>query len=258
MIEKRPFGAGLRDVGVLGLGTVKFGRNTKVRYGGFDLPTDDEISRILDICIDHGITLLDTAPAYGMAEERLGKIMGARRDKFFVVSKTGEVFDGQDSKYIFTAEHTRKSVEQSLRNLKTDRIDCLLVHCSRDDYAVLTQTPVVETLRRLQEEGKIASIGASTYTVAGGRAAVDMCDAVMVAYNQSYRDEAEVIAQAHSKNRAVLVKKGIATIDGRVPEPAENAENIRFVLDTPGVTSLVFGSLKPANILSNINTLSKG
>src|SRR4051812_1449779 len=97
-----------RNVSPLGLGTVKFGRNQGVKYPGgegFSLPLDREIEEILDLALEGGINLIDTAPAYGVAEERLGKLMGARREKFFLTTKTGEEFDGQKSEYIFTAAH---------------------------------------------------------------------------------------------------------------------------------------------------------
>lgn len=254
LLAKRPFGATGSDVSILGLGTVKFGRNKGVKYPdgeGFPLPTDADISSLLDLAVDLGINLLDTAPAYGTSEERLGAIMGARRDRFFLVSKTGEEFDAQTgaSQYIFTAAHTRRSVERSLQRLRTDYLDCVLVHSSRDDLDVLKNSDVVETLQQLKAEGKIRSIGASTYTVAGGTWAVDHCDTVMVAHNRDYTAEADVIAHAAARGKAVLVKKGLAS--GHIADAAALRENIRFVLQTPGVTSMVFGSLNPANIRQN-------
>jgi aryl-alcohol dehydrogenase-like predicted oxidoreductase len=255
-MEQRPFARTGRSVSVLGLGTVKFGRNQKIKYpggDGFALPTDREIEALLDLCLENGMTLLDTAPAYGTSEERLGKLLGARRGKFFVVTKTGEEFENNESQYIFTAAHTVASVERSLKRLKAERLDCVLVHSNRDDVRVINETPVLETLARLKQEGKIASFGVSTYTVAGGKLAADLCDAVMVSYNRNYLDEKPVIDYAREKGRAVLVKKGLAS--GHIGEIGDVGDNIRFVANTPGVTALTFGSLSPRNILSNINAL---
>lgn len=254
LLAKRPFGLTGCDVSLLGLGTVKFGRNKGVKYpggDGFALPSDADISSLLDLSIDLGINLLDTAPAYGTAEERLGALMGARREKFFLASKTGEEFDAQTgaSRYVFTASHTRMSVERSLQRLRTDYLDCVLVHSSRDDLAVLQDSDVLDTLQALKAEGKIRSFGASTYTIEGGKMAVDRCDAVMVAHNRDYTAEADVIAYAAQHGKAVLVKKGLAS--GHIADDAALRENIRFVLQTPGVTSMVFGSLNPANIRKN-------
>ena len=250
-IEKRPFGLNGPAVSVLGLGTVKFGRNTAVKYPhGFTLPDDRIINSLLDLCIENGINLLDTAPAYGTSEERLGKLLGTRRGQFFLVTKTGEEFDGINSEYSFTREHTEMSVSRSLHRLNTTHLDCVLVHSSRDDLNVIQNTPVLETLQRLKDKGDIGAFGVSTYTVEGGKKAVDLCDCVMVSYNQDYRDEESVLNYAQSKNKAVLIKKAMSS--GHAANPAEN---LKFVANTPGVTSIVFGSLNPDNIRNNIAAL---
>ncbi|MDP2204724.1 MAG: aldo/keto reductase [Alphaproteobacteria bacterium] len=263
MLPKRPFGKTGKDVSVLGLGTVKFGRNRGVKYpggDGFDLPSDAAASDLLDLALDLGINLLDTAPAYGQAEERLGTLLGARRDKFFLVSKTGEEFDADTaaSEYIFTAEHARMSVERSLKRLHTDYLDCVLVHANRDDVNIIMETPVLETLARMKDAGKILSFGVSTYSVEGGCLAARLTDCVMLAYNVGYLDEVAVLPDAQKYGAAVLVKKGLASghLGGYAQDAAGAAdllgENIRFVLGTPGVTSMVFGSLSPANIRANV------
>ena len=248
---------GWKDVSKLGLGTVKFGRNTGVKYpggDGFTLPTDAEIESLLDCAINCGITLLDTAPAYGSAEERLGKLLGARRDKFFLVTKTGEEFDGATSEYIFTREHTQMSIERSLKRLKTDYIDCVLVHSNRDDVKVINETPVLDVLAEFKSRGLIGSFGVSTYTIEGGLAALEKSDCAMVAYNKGYLDERAVIDAAARMGKPVLVKKGLAS--GHIGTLGSLAENIRFVTETPGVASLVFGSLSAANIRANAAALA--
>lgn len=234
----------------LGLGTVKFGRNTGVKYpggDGFALPDDAQINSLLDLCLDLGITLLDTAPAYGSSEERLGTLLGARRDKFFIMTKTGEEFDGATSRYGFGAAHTRASIERSLTRLKTDYLDAVLVHSNRSDVDVITQTDVLPTLLHLRAQGKIGLIGVSTYTVAGGLAAIAHSDAVMVAHNSAYTDEAPVIAAAHAAGKAVFVKKALASGHSR-----DAAADLRFVMNTAGVTAALIGSLTPANIRANV------
>jgi aryl-alcohol dehydrogenase-like predicted oxidoreductase len=88
-LPRRPLGATGLMVSLLGLGTVKFGRNQKMRYPAFALPDDATIESLLDDALDSGINVLDTAPAYGTAEERIGKLLGARRDQFVIITKTG-------------------------------------------------------------------------------------------------------------------------------------------------------------------------
>ncbi len=250
-LPRRLFAATNTNISILGLGTVKFGRNQGVKYPGGEnapLPSDREISSMLDLCIEEGINLIDTAPAYGTSEERLGTLIGSRRRNFFIISKTGENFCNGKSEYIFSAAHTRKSVERSLKRLKTEYLDCVLVHSSKNDLDVINNTPILETLAQLKEQGKILSFGVSTYSIEGGQRAVDLTDAVMVSYNKNYLAEKAVINYARQQGKAVLVKKGLAS--GHMTYGIE--ENIRFILETPGVTSLIFGSTSSANILSNI------
>ena len=238
----------------LGLGTAKFGRNTGVKYpggDGFILPDDKTINDILDLCLDLGITLLDTAPAYGVAEERLGALLGARRDKFFLMTKTGEEYEDGQSRYEFSASHTRLSIERSLKRLRTDYLDAVLVHSNRSDLDVVTKAEVINTLNDLKREGKVGLIGVSTYTVDGGMAALAATDAVMVAHNRGYQDEASVIARAAELGKAVFVKKALSS--GHSADPAAD---LRFVAATRGVTSAIIGSITPANIRANTAALS--
>ena len=126
----------------------------------------------------------------------------------------------------------------------------MLVHASKNDLEVINQSPVLETLAQLKQQERILSFGVSTNTVEGGKRAVDLTDAVMVSYNKTYPTEKAVIDYAHEHGKAVLVKKGLAS--GHVNTLGGLEKNIRFILETPGVTSLVFGSLSAANILNNI------
>jgi aryl-alcohol dehydrogenase-like predicted oxidoreductase len=109
------------EVSALGLGTVKFGRNTGVKYPTtFDLPSDDSIRKLLAQARELGINMIDTAPAYGSSEERLGQLLTNRPD-WILVTKVGEEFNGTNSTFDFSAQHTRFSIERSLKRLHTER-----------------------------------------------------------------------------------------------------------------------------------------
>jgi hypothetical protein len=77
---------------------------------------------------------------------------------------------------------------------------------------------------------------------------------VMVSYSRSNTSERPVIDHARAKGRAVFVKKGLAS--GHIGNPGEAAEHIRFITGTPGVTSLIFGSIAPENIRANARALT--
>lgn len=252
-LPQRPLGSTGLNVSVLGLGTVKFGRNQKIKYPTFELPTDEAVCQLLDDACGYGINLLDTAPAYGIAEERLGNLLGTRRNEFVIVTKTGEEFANGASTYDFSAAHTRLSVERSLKRLKTNRIDCVLVHCPRNDLEVLSNSPVLVELQKLKDRGDIRSFGASTYTVEGGMFALEVSDVVMVSYSAGYTGEEDVIRRAAELGKGVLIKKGLGS--GNLANGTEQRsleENLRPIFALEGVSSLIVGTINPRHLQENV------
>src|SRR5437016_5443839 len=95
MLPRQMLGKTGTEVSIIGLGTVKFGRNQGVKYPkAFDLPTDDDIAKLLEQAKNLGVNLLDTAPAYGTSEVRLGHWLKhfGKRSEWVIVSKFGESF----------------------------------------------------------------------------------------------------------------------------------------------------------------------
>jgi aryl-alcohol dehydrogenase-like predicted oxidoreductase len=240
------------EVSLLGLGTVKWGRNQQVKYPAFTLPDDPTLQHLLDVAETQGINLLDTAPAYGISETRVGEILQQRGSHpFLIMSKTGEEFQDGASHYDFSEAHTRHSVERSLRRLHVERLDLVMVHCSADDVTVLNETPALETLRSLQQEGKIRALGVSTMTVAGGLRAVELVDAVMVPYSVGYREHLPVLQKAAALGVSVLVKRALYSgpaLDKKLPL----ADHFAAVVQAPGVASIMAGTINPQHLAENV------
>jgi len=234
-------------VSPLGLGTVKFGRNTGVRYpSGFDLPSDRDIEELLDLSREAGINLLDTAPAYGTAEARLGKLLRVRED-WVISTKVGERYEAGTSTFDFSAAATHASIEQSLRRLHTDYLDIVFVHSDGNDLKIIDETDVLETLEAHKAAGRIRAIGVSTKTVDGGLRALEVADAVMVAWHPDDQSQAPVLGRAAERKKGVLVKKALAS--GHAADPAAS---LRFVLGHATVTAAVIGSINPRHVEANI------
>ncbi|MDG2048880.1 MAG: aldo/keto reductase [Myxococcota bacterium] len=246
MDRLRPLGrTGLR-VSPLGLGTTKFGRNEEVKYPReFDLPTDSEILALLECARLWGINLIDTAPAYGTSEERIGRLLVERED-WVIATKVGETFDGGRSRFDFSPEAIRRSVEESLRRLRTDWLDLVLLHSNGDDLSILDRSDALETLESLRESGKIRAIGASTKTVAGGLRATELCDVVMLSLSRADLSQRPVVEAAHRARVGVLVKKPLAS--GHDPDPALA---LAEVAASPGLTSIVVGTLSAEHLEQN-------
>jgi aryl-alcohol dehydrogenase-like predicted oxidoreductase len=252
---KRQLGQTGLDVSCLGLGTVKIGRNQEVKYpSSFPLPGDKEVSDLLATAKDFGINLIDTAPAYGSSEQRLGRLL-TQRDDWIICTKVGEEFTGGKSFFDFTAQHVNYSVERSLRNIQTDYLDIVLIHSDGRDEQIIQSTDCLEALTRLKEKGLVRAIGMSTKTALGGLMAVDKTDIVMVTYNPSNTDDAEAIAKAFSENKGVLVKKALNSgHDCNKPNQDGDAvvNNLNLVFSTQGVDSVIVGTINPEHLRQNI------
>jgi len=254
-LPKRSLGKTGIDVSCLGLGTVKLGRNQEVKYpAGFALPEDREVLALLDQAKSLGINLLDTAPAYGSSEQRLGRLLSNRTD-WVICSKVGEEFNNGKSFYNFSAEHVQFSVERSLRNINTDYLDCILIHSDGRDQQIIENSDCIETLLRLKEKGMIRSFGMSTKTVAGGLLAAELMDVVMVTYNPSATEEESVIEAAESAGKGVLIKKALNSghdcADPRLPDHPI-ARNMRFIFARPGVSSIIIGTINTQHLQENV------
>lgn len=260
-LPRRALGSTGLDVSCLGLGTVKFGRNEGVKYpASFQLPDDARVRDILALCRDAGMNLIDTAPAYGSSEERLGALLDRRQD-WVICSKVGEEFQGGQSHFDFSAAHVRHSIERSLRRLKTDYLDIVLIHSDGRDEALLREGECLDALQRCRDAGLIRALGMSTKTVAGGLLAVDLTDVVMVTCNLEARDDEGVIEHARSLGKGVLIKKALNSGHGAkgsmtsgagassAPDPFASLD---FIFGHPGVSAVIIGSITPAHLQHNI------
>jgi aryl-alcohol dehydrogenase-like predicted oxidoreductase len=142
----------------LGLGTAQFG----ARYGVSNLagpPSQAEINAIMETADDCGIVVVDTAPAYGSSEAKIGRALHASH-KFRIVSKT-PVLDTND-----VGRHElgrlRASLEQSLKRLHQDQLYGLLVH-RVDDLFLPHGARLIEAMQELVAAKLVQHIGVSVY-----------------------------------------------------------------------------------------------
>ncbi|MDR0280592.1 MAG: aldo/keto reductase [Paucimonas sp.] len=255
----RPLGSTGLSVSPLGLGTVKLGRDQGVKYpNGFTIPDDDAARLLLAQARELGINLIDTAPAYGRSEERLGPLLRGQRDHWVIVSKVGEEFDDGQSRFDFSAAHTRASVERSLKRLETDCIDLVLVHSNGDDLRILEQEEVYQTLALLKQEGKIRGFGFSGKTAEGGLKALEQGDCAMVTYNLNEQAERPVLDYAAAHGKAILVKKALASGHACLSPGVDPVKaSFELLFAHPGVSSAIVGTINPLHLAHNVATVAR-
>ncbi|MCA8986581.1 MAG: aldo/keto reductase [Planctomycetaceae bacterium] len=245
-MHRRPLGTTGLDVTPIGFGAFKIGRNQNTKYPqAYPLMDEVEAIQLLHDVLDLGINLIDTAPAYGLSEERIGQALADRRQEFVLSTKTGEQFENGTSTYDYTAQTTRKSIEGSLARLQTEVLDIVYVHSNGEDVWIQQQTEVVETLHALKRSGLIRAIGFSPKSIQGAELAMDWADVLMLEYHLENQEMSDVITRAHAAGIGTVIKKGLAS--GHLP--AQQA--IRFVLDNPGVDSLIVGGSKLLHLAEN-------
>ncbi len=251
-MKTRPLGSTGLAVSVIGLGTVKIGRNQQVKYPrDFDIPNDKTVRELFELARSLGINFIDTAPAYGSSEARIGKLL-PDRDDWVIMTKVGEIFEHGDSRFDFSAEHTRSSVEASLRRLNRDVLDVVLVHSDGNDMDIINHTGAFESLEKLKQQGLVRAYGMSSKTVEGGLWTVEHFDVVMATCNPDYNEELPVLQRARDLNKGVVVKKGLQSGHADNQAGGSGIERaFEFVLSQPGVSSMIVGTIDPRHLRGN-------
>lgn len=252
----------------LGLGTVKLGRTTglKLAAAPAGLPSDEAALTLLATARDLGVTLIDTAPAYGGSEQRLGELLprvtGAR---WTVCTKVGERFDEATagSAWDFSPAAIADSVRRSIDRLRRPVLDIVLLHFAGSgvgreaDAAVLREGRAAAALLELKAKGLVRAVGASTASADGALLAIGAhpgqplaapaLDCIMVTLNALDRAALPLVAAASARGAGVLVKKPLAS------GHADADASLGLVLATAGVHCAVVGTTSPANLAHAAN-----
>ncbi|MDR3688535.1 MAG: aldo/keto reductase [Fimbriimonas sp.] len=161
-MDYRQLGYSGFKVPVLSFGTGTFGGSGEF-FKGFGSSDVEEATRLVSLCLEHGLTMFDSADTYshGLAEEILGHALKGRRDKAIISTKTTFTMGPGPNEVGSSRFKIVKSCEDSLRRLGTDYIDLYQMH------AFDAITPLEETLNALDDlvrAGKVRYIGCSNYS----------------------------------------------------------------------------------------------
>jgi aryl-alcohol dehydrogenase-like predicted oxidoreductase len=264
----RPLGATGLDVSTLGYGAMQIGA-----------PDIDEghAGRMLNHVLDRGITLIDTARAYGLAEERIGRHLAARRSEYLLSTKVGYGVDGVPD---WTAESVTRGVEDACRRLRTDRID--IVHLHSCDRRTLESHGVLEALVRCRDAGQIRCVAYSGENDALDYAlATGVVDVIQLSVNLCDQRSLDWLDGTRAGAVGVLAKRPFAERPWKhptVPDDPPAAEYwrrfrtmygdeaggdwpsraLRFAAFAPGVDCCLIGTTSLEHLDANLATVEQG
>jgi aryl-alcohol dehydrogenase-like predicted oxidoreductase len=275
---------------------------TILSYGAMELRgqprgpgiADEDAGRLLNAVLDGGINLIDTSPDYGRSEELTGTYISHRRDEFFLASKCGcpmELPADTPPPYPhdYSPGNVRANVEQSLRRLRTDRLDLVQVHMS-PSRATMEENRTVETLKDLQAEGKLRFIGMSGILPnLPDHLAMGVFDVFQIPYSAVQRDHEELVTEAAEAGAGTFIRGGAARgaasedknwrVSPLTQDPGVGQRNwetsgvadllaeagmgnmefvLRFTLSHPGLSTTIVGTANPAHLAGNLAIAEKG
>lgn len=263
------------EVSEVGLGALELGRDWGIPIeGDFGRPEERDAITLVQRALELGINLIDTAPAYQISEERVGKAIKGHRQDVYLATKVGEHYsDERGFWYDYGASAVRASIEQSLRRLQTDTIDLLQIHSA--SVEIIRQGEVLDVMQRFQQAGHVRFIGMSGDDHAA-QAAIENgnYDTVQVVYNifnQQPRHTVFPLSEEHDIGVIIMVPLGHGVItkkseyldakdQARVraldfliqPDRTLAQAALQFVLAAPAVSTAIPGTRKIANVESNV------
>jgi aryl-alcohol dehydrogenase-like predicted oxidoreductase len=274
---------------------------TALGYGAMELRgpprgpaiSEEEAGRLLNGVLDGGITLIDTSIDYGPSEERIGRHIAHRRDEYFLASKCGCLLETPPEamppfEHDWSAANVRAGVEQSLRRLRTDRLDLVQVHMSPSRERMDADGTVAEMVA-LRDEGKVRFLGMSgILPELPEHIEMGVFDVFQIPYSAIQREHEDLITQAAGAGAGILIRGGAAR--GGAAEDkgwqaaaplgmgGDKAEErwrtaaledlldgmsryefvLRFTLSHPALSSTIVGTANPAHLASNLEIAAKG
>ncbi|HVK06519.1 MAG TPA: aldo/keto reductase [Armatimonadaceae bacterium] len=249
----------------------------------------DRAAGVLNLLLDSGVNLIDTAASYAGSEEAIGQAVGHRRGEYVLVSKCGRASDdlpGED----WSPKLIAATVERALRRLRTDHLDVLLLHSAPID--VLEAGEALGALAAARDEGKIRFAGVSGDNEAAAYAAT-LPDVAVVETSVNVCDQANVasvLPVARTHDVGVLAKRPVANAAWRAPEEQQgfyqnysrpyherfakmglttpaalglgelgwHEAALRFTLALPGIHCAIVGTTNPDNARSNVAAANAG
>jgi aryl-alcohol dehydrogenase-like predicted oxidoreductase len=256
----------------------------ELRYpaeGGDRRVSDAAAEKVLNGVLDGGINFIDTAPDYGLSEERIGRYISSRRREFYISTKCGcdPKDKGGQGGHIWTREQLLRNIEGSLKRLKLDCVDILQLHNPK-----LAENPpvdvLVSTLQEIRAQGLTKFISIST-TLPDIIKYLDMgvFDTFQIPYSCLEPQHHDAIAEVGKRGAGVIIRGGIgrggpegpvlkrvkmdvwqaAKLDELCTKDIKASELVlRYTLKHPQCHTTIVGTANPDHLASNLSAVAKG
>jgi aryl-alcohol dehydrogenase-like predicted oxidoreductase len=249
--------------------------------GNAELPESDA-EKLLNTALDLGLTFIDTARAYGLSEERIGRHLSHRRTEFIISTKGGYGVDGIPD---WTPEAVTLGINRALRELRTDHIDVFHLHSC--PLSVLSQERILAALELAVSEGKIgvaAYSGESEplgWAIGSGQFGVIQSSISLI----DQRGLGAMVPLAEERGMGVIAKRPLGNAVWRFQEPPTQSDlrsywdrwqvlapslealrggldwselALRFATFAPGVSTAIVGSTSVNHLRSNVLAAERG
>jgi aryl-alcohol dehydrogenase-like predicted oxidoreductase len=287
-IETRPLGRTGADVTILGYGAMEL----RGQPHGPAIE-DGDAGRLLGEVLDGGINLIDTSIDYGRSEELIGRYLGHRREEYFLASKCGCLLGPPPPgarppfPHDYSAANVRAGIDQSLRRLRTDRLDLVQVHMS-PSRAQMEADDTVSALMSAREQGKVRFLGMSgTLPNLPDHIAMGVFDVFQIPYSAVQREHEDLVTAAAAAGAGTLIRGGaarggpadevnwrqgplgLAAGEGQRRWAASGVDDLlggmprlefvlRFTLSHPGLSSTIVGTSSVDHLRANLAVAAKG
>jgi aryl-alcohol dehydrogenase-like predicted oxidoreductase len=258
---------------------------------GFLKPERERAARVMNMLLDQGINVIDTAATYETSEEIIGQSVGHRRSQFILIGKCGQKVAGLDGE-AWSPGLIAQTIDRSLNRLKTDALDVMLLHSCNEP--TLRKGEALGALVKARQAGKVKFIGYSGDNQAAAYAAT-LADVAVIETSISIADQANidiVLPLAREHDVGVLAKRPIANAAWKKtpeqpgfygayaqpyadrlakmnldpaslgfsgsPELAWPEMALRFTLSLAGANCAIVGTTNPEHVQRNLDFARKG
>jgi aryl-alcohol dehydrogenase-like predicted oxidoreductase len=267
VVEQRRFGDTGLQVSAIGLGAGQIGE----REVG-----EEDAAAVLHGALDLGVTLIDTARSYGASEERIGRHLAHRRDEFVLSSKGGAGVEGLPD---WSPEAVTRSIEDSLRRTRSERIDVFHLHSCPVD--VLRRGDLQDALDAAVNAGKVGvaaysgdnehlAFAAESARFGSVEASASIADQWNLRHVLDRHPELGAIAKRPIANApwrfderpvghyAELYWERLRELDYDFGGLDRAELALRFTAYSPGVHSAIVGTAKLENLRRNLEAAERG